>query len=220
MGRRGTGGEGRSEHHFGNGRGRVAWAALLAAATRARAPRRAPTARFSPLTPSPPRLDPSRASPRMEPTVQPNGHVCTTCGAVTGSPNAEPKLRRSRLKLWLASTSLAVGLFCGTPVFQARTCNTLAFRAVARSATHRYRVRRPAPWPRVRTGARTATLPWRGGRGAGKGVPPPPPQRQRPAGVVQRLRAGPSHRRAAHLRAADTAHGRADGIDHRATGRL
>jgi len=65
-----------------------------------------------------------------------------------------------------------------------------------------------------------ATLPWRGGRGAGKGVPPPPPQRQRPAGVVQRLRAGPSHRRAAHLRAADTAHGRADGIDHRATKRL
>jgi len=47
--------------------------------------------------------------------------------------------------------------------FQARTCNTLAFRAVARSATHRYRVRRPAPWPRARTGARTAKLPWRGG---------------------------------------------------------
>jgi len=57
-----------------------------------------------------------RASPPMEPTVQPNGHVCTTCGAVTGSPNAEPKLSRSRLKLGLASTSLAVGLFCGTPV--------------------------------------------------------------------------------------------------------
>jgi len=59
-----------------------------------------------------------------------------------------------------------------------------------------------------------------GGREPGKGVPPPPPQRRRPASVVQRLRAGPSHRRAAHLRAADTAHGRADGIDHRATGRL
>jgi len=58
-----------------------------------------------------------RASPPMEPTVQPNGHVCTTCGAVTGSPNAELKLRRSRLKLGLVSTSLAVGLFCGTPVF-------------------------------------------------------------------------------------------------------
>jgi len=59
-------------------------------------------------------------------------------------------------------------------------------------------------------------------RGAwgGEGLPPPPPQRWRPAGVVQRLQAGPSHRRAAHLRAADTAHGRADGIDHRATGRL
>jgi len=33
-----------------------------------------------------------RASPPMEPTVQPNGHVCTTCGAVTGSPSAERKL--------------------------------------------------------------------------------------------------------------------------------
>ena len=58
-----------------------------------------------------------RASPPMEPTVQPNGHVCATCGAVTGSPNAEPILSRSRLKLGLAWTSLAVGLFCGTPVF-------------------------------------------------------------------------------------------------------
>jgi len=58
-----------------------------------------------------------RASLPMEPSVQPNGHVCTTCGAVTGSPNAELKLSRSRLKLGLVSTSLAVGLFCGTPVF-------------------------------------------------------------------------------------------------------
>jgi len=63
-------------------------------------------------------------------------------------------------------------------------------------------------------------LPWRGGRGAGKRVPPPPPRRRRPAGVLQRLRTGPSPRRAAQLRAADKAHGRADGIDHRATGRL
>jgi len=63
-----------------------------------------------------------RASPPMEPTVQPNGHVCTTCGAVTGSPNAEPKLRRSRLKLGLSWTSLAVGLFCGTPVFSQTYC--------------------------------------------------------------------------------------------------
>jgi len=94
---------------------------------------------------------------------------------------------------------------------------TLAFRAVARSATHRSR---PAPWPRARTGARAATLPWRGGRGAGKAVPLPQPRRRRPAGVVQRLRVGPSPRRAAHLRAADKAHGRADGIDHGATGRL
>jgi len=53
----------------------------------------------------------------MELTVQPNGHVCAMCGAVTGSPNAEPKLNKSRLKLDLAWTSLAVGLFCGTPVF-------------------------------------------------------------------------------------------------------
>jgi len=62
-------------------------------------------------------VPPLRASPPMEPTVQPNGHVWTTCGAVTGSPNAEPKLSRSRLKLGLVLTSLAVGLFCGTPVF-------------------------------------------------------------------------------------------------------
>jgi len=62
----------------------------------------------------------------------------------------------------------------------------------------------------------------RGGGGVGqiKGVPPPPPQRRRPAVVVQRLRAGPLPRRAAHLRAADTAHGRGDAIDHSATGRL
>ena len=104
--------------------------------------------------------------------------------------------------------------------FQARACNTLAFRAVARAATHRHRARRPAPWPRARTGVRAATLLWRGGRGAGKGVPPPSPQRRPPAGVAQRPRAGPSPRRAAHLRAADKAHGWADGIDHCATGCL
>jgi len=70
-------------------------------------------------------------------------------------------------------------------------------------------------------GARTATLPWRGGRGVGNGVPPPPPQRRSPAGMAQRPRAGPSPRRAAHLLAAggaaDTAHGRAGGTDRRAT---
>jgi len=102
--------------------------------------------------------------------------------------------------------------------FQARTCNTLVFRAVARSATHRYRVSRPAPYPRARMGARAATLSWRGGHGAGKEVPPPPPRRRRPAGVVQRLRAGPLPHRAAHLRAADKVHGRADGMDRRTTG--
>jgi len=53
-------------------------------------------------------------------------------------------------------------------VFQARACSTLAFRAVARSATHRQRARRPAPWPRARTGARKATLPWRGGASGGE----------------------------------------------------
>jgi len=110
-----------------------------------------------------------------------------------------------------------------TDNFQARACNTQAFRAVARSATRRQRARRLAPWPRERPGARTATLPWRGGRGAGQGGPPPLPQRRWPAGVAQRLRAGPSPRRAAHLRkaggAADTAHGWAGGIDRHAKGR-
>jgi len=80
------------------------------------------------------------------------------------------------------------------------------------------------PWPRARTGARTATLPWRGARGAGKGVPPPPRQRRRPARVARRPLEGPALRRAAHLRtaggAADTAHGRVGGTDRRATGRL
>ena len=57
-----------------------------------------------------------RASPPMEPTVQPNGHVGAACDAVNGSPKEERKLSRSRLKLGLASTSLAVGLFYGTPV--------------------------------------------------------------------------------------------------------
>jgi len=108
--------------------------------------------------------------------------------------------------------------------FQARACNTLASRALARWATHRHRVRRPAPRPRARTGVRKATLPWRGGRGAGKGVLPPPPQRRHPAGVAQRPREGQSPCLAAHLRAAggaaDTAHGRAGGIDRRAMGRL
>ena len=37
---------------------------------------------------------------------------------------------------------------------------TLAFRAVARSTTHSHWARRPALWPRARTEARTATLPW------------------------------------------------------------
>jgi len=83
---------------------------------------------------------------------------------------------------------------------------------------------RVIPWPRAHKGACTATLSWWGGRGAGKGVPPLPPQRRRPAGDARRPRAGPSLRRAAHLRtaggAADTAHGWAGGTDRRATGRF
>jgi len=55
-------------------------------------------------------------------------------------------------------------------LFQARARNTLAFRALARSATHRHRAHRPAPSSRARAGARTATLPWWGGRGAGRGL--------------------------------------------------
>ena len=62
---------------------------------------------------------------------------------------------------------------CST--FQEITCITVAFRAVARSATHKYRVSRPAPWPRARMGARAATLPWPVECGAGNGAPPPPP---------------------------------------------
>jgi len=65
-----------------------------------------------------------RPTPPMVPTVHPSGHVGTTCGAVTGSPNGEPKPSKSRLKLGLASTSLAVGLFCGTPVLYSHRCNT------------------------------------------------------------------------------------------------
>jgi len=34
----------------------------------------------------------------MERTAYPYSHVCATRGAVTGSPKAEPKLSRSRLK--------------------------------------------------------------------------------------------------------------------------
>jgi len=98
--------------------------------------------------------------------------------------------------------------------FQARACNTLAFGAVARSAAHRHRARRPAHWPRERTGAHTATMPWRSGRAAAKGVPLPQPQRRRPASVARRPREGPSLRRAAHLRTAGGAAGaRAGGWD-------
>jgi len=38
----------------------------------------------------------------MEPTVQPNGHVCTTCSPGSDSPDVEPKQRRSRLNVLLA----------------------------------------------------------------------------------------------------------------------
>jgi len=98
---------------------------------RASVPPARPWPRRCPHRRSPPRGRPAarprtvgalRASPPMESTVQPNGHVCTTCGAVTGSPNTEPKLRRSRLKLGLSWTSLVVGLFYGTPVFSQTYC--------------------------------------------------------------------------------------------------
>ena len=91
--------------------------------------------------------------------------------------------------------------------FQARACNTLAFGAVARSAAHRHRARRPAHWPRERTGAHTATMPWRSGRAAAKGVPLPQPQRRWPASVARRPREAPSLRRAAHVRTASGAAG-------------
>jgi len=108
--------------------------------------------------------------------------------------------------------------------FQARAGMTLAFRAVAHSLTDRHRAHRPAQQPRARSGKRTATLPWRGGRGAGKGAPPPPPQLRRPAGILRRPRKGLSLCRAAHVRtawgAAETAHGRAGGSDRLAAGSL
>jgi len=35
----------------------------------------------------------------MQPKAEAKRHVCPTCGPVTGSPNVEPKLNRSRLNL-------------------------------------------------------------------------------------------------------------------------
>jgi len=42
-----------------------------------------------------------RASPPMEPKAKAKRHECPTCGPVTGSPNVDPKQRRSRLNLGL-----------------------------------------------------------------------------------------------------------------------
>jgi len=42
-----------------------------------------------------------RASPPMEPKAKAKRHECPTCGRVTGSPNVDPKQRRSRLNLGL-----------------------------------------------------------------------------------------------------------------------
>jgi len=79
---------------------------------------------------------------------------------------------------------------------------------------HRHQAHRPAPQPRARTGAHTATLPWRGGRAAGKGVPLLQPQRRRPASVARRPLEGLSLRRGAHLHTAGGAAGaRAGGWD-------
>ena len=44
----------------------------------------------------------------MEPTVQPNSHLCATCIAFIGYPNGKPELRRSRLNIWLV-WALSVG---------------------------------------------------------------------------------------------------------------
>jgi len=40
-----------------------------------------------------------RASPPKQPKAKAKRHECPTCGPVTGSPNVEPKLNRSRLNL-------------------------------------------------------------------------------------------------------------------------
>jgi len=45
--------------------------------------------------------DALRASPPMEPIAKAKRHECPTCGPVTGSPNVDPKQRRSRLNLGL-----------------------------------------------------------------------------------------------------------------------
>ena len=45
--------------------------------------------------------DALRASPPMQPKAKAKRHECPTCGPVTGSPNVEPKLNRSRLNLGL-----------------------------------------------------------------------------------------------------------------------
>jgi len=56
---------------------------------------------------------------------------------------------------WGGRPKIARGGGC---LSQALACNTLTFRAVARSATHRHRARRPALWPRARTGARRGII--------------------------------------------------------------
>jgi len=59
----------------------------------------------------------------MEPTAQPNGHVCATCGPATGSPTAKPKLGASYLKFELGQGYLRDirhrRQCCGRPVLRA-----------------------------------------------------------------------------------------------------
>jgi len=66
---------------------------------------------------------PVRAYPAMEPTAQPNRHVCATCGPATGSPTAKPKLGASYLKFGLGQGYLRDirqrRQCCGRPVLRA-----------------------------------------------------------------------------------------------------
>jgi len=134
-----------------------------------------------------------------------------------------PQFRLERA-LKIVAPQLLGHVYIAFSFCQERACNTVVSWALARSATRRQWARRPAPRSRAHTGVRTATLPWRGVRGADTEVPPPVAQRRRPSSVAQPPRTAQSPRRAAHLRTvdgvADTTHGRAGGIDRSATGRL
>ena len=147
-----------------------------------------------------------------------NCHYHTVCCC-----DSVPQFRLERA-LKIVAPQLLGHVYIAFSFCQERACNTMVSWALARSATRRQWARRPAPRSRAHTGVRTATLPWRGVRGADTEVPPPVAQRRQPSSVAQHLRTAQSPRRAAHLRTvdgvADTTHGRAGGIDRSATGRL